>query len=419
MANPILIKLGIEAVKDPKKTLKIILGIIGGIVGFIILVGLLFELLFSPFVGEELNDDFIVEDSFIYQQTEKAWDRYQEELEKNMDEQEEKILAEYEEKGELVEITRQINKINFAYVTAYLAWINEEFLKANSRDEVIYDEDGVNNFIKQISVLYVRTISAEVQATPSEGIEYTQEEIEQMTTKVILYNRVASPETAAEYVAQYIPEYDDMVQDYIDTFNLHVEIFGEENIFNDGMFYDGIPIDYMGDQLTSNNFYSVPLYYQQDYKDKYGAGTISTSGCGPTSVAMVFSYILQEDLTPDKVVDWTGDKYYYYDPKTGEGKGSTWSLFTGCADHWDITCNNLGMDTDKVFSELEAGHIVIASMGAGTFTSGGHFIVLAGTVEGNKFKVNDPNKYNNEKFQTPLFDCNLVFNEAKNFWSFY
>ena len=44
----------------------------------------------------------------------------------------------------------------------------------------------------------------------------------------------------------------------------------------------------------------------------------------------------------------------------------------------------------KMVNALEAGHPVILALGAGDFTTAGHYIVLTG-VEDGKFRVNDPN----------------------------
>ena len=44
----------------------------------------------------------------------------------------------------------------------------------------------------------------------------------------------------------------------------------------------------------------------------------------------------------------------------------------------------------KMVNALEAGHPVILALGAGDFTTAGHYIVLTG-VEDGRFRVNDPN----------------------------
>lgn len=363
----------------------------------------------SGLVGNTLDEEFVIEESDIYSNMETSWMAYLEIVEEIMDVEEERLIEEYEELGEEVTVTRAVNNINYAYILAYLTQTNDEYKAANSLDEVVYDEDKVLRFLKQISTIYRRTVTVEDQLQGLEGIELTEEEIEELHPQVFLYNSVFSPEDAANCMAADIY----IQNNYIISFNLYKEWLGSEGIYTDGMFLTGDLIDYVGDRKLGNTFLTIPLYYQQDYTNHYSTGTIASDGCGPTSVAMVFSYLLQEDLQPDDVVDWTGDTYAY------EGGGSYWSLFLGCAEHWGLTCTDLGKDTDAVLNELEAGHPVIASMGPFTFTKGGHFIVLCGTTEDSMFTVNDPNERNWDKYSTKNFDCNLVFNEAKNFWSFY
>lgn len=47
----------------------------------------------------------------------------------------------------------------------------------------------------------------------------------------------------------------------------------------------------------------VPLYFQTDYPDtRYGHGTVATSGCGITSLAMVATYLTGHDYYPDELI---------------------------------------------------------------------------------------------------------------------
>ena len=44
---------------------------------------------------------------------------------------------------------------------------------------------------------------------------------------------------------------------------------------------------------------SVPLYYQTDYPhNKFGNGTIASSGCSITCLAMVATYLTDQEYTP-------------------------------------------------------------------------------------------------------------------------
>lgn len=54
---------------------------------------------------------------------------------------------------------------------------------------------------------------------------------------------------------------------------------------------------------------SIPLYFQNDYPDvRYGNGTIATSGCGITCVAMVARYLTGYDYKPDVLAGYFGGR---------------------------------------------------------------------------------------------------------------
>lgn len=114
--------------------------------------------------------------------------------------------------------------------------------------------------------------------------------------------------------------------------------------------------------------------------------TIGTSGCGPTSSAMVVSSI-KGTITPDTMASL----YMQYGYRSAN-QGTYWSAFKWTADVFDIgysECYRL----DDAVAKLKDNHYIIASCNQGLFTYGGHFIVLVG-VEGNYIKVYDPYLYN-------------------------
>lgn len=114
--------------------------------------------------------------------------------------------------------------------------------------------------------------------------------------------------------------------------------------------------------------------------------TIGTSGCGPTSSAMVVSSI-KGTITPDTM----SDLYCRYGYRSAN-QGTYWSAFKWTADVFNIgysECYKL----DDVIAKLKDNYYIIASCNQGLFTYGGHFIVLVG-VEGNYIKVYDPYLYN-------------------------
>lgn len=135
---------------------------------------------------------------------------------------------------------------------------------------------------------------------------------------------------------------------------------------------------------------SIPLYFQNDYPDvRYGNGTIATSGCGITCVAMVARYLTGYDYKPDVLAGYFG----------GRAENNIARL--------ECACDTLQLPYEKsenwhkTLAALQEGKIAIALMGSNSiFTSGQHFIVLTGLTEDGKILVNDPNRDNYEKWQT-------------------
>ena len=146
------------------------------------------------------------------------------------------------------------------------------------------------------------------------------------------------------------------------------------------------------------NGMKIPHYLQTDYANvPYGSSNIAACGCGPTSFAMVASYLTGTTITPADAVAWCGNSYYVW------GAGTSWSYFEAAAKHFGCGAVRESYDANEVLKALSEGHPVISSQHAGLFTRGGHFIVLRGVENGNKVLVNDPND-----------------SEAKNYinWSF-
>lgn len=114
--------------------------------------------------------------------------------------------------------------------------------------------------------------------------------------------------------------------------------------------------------------------------------TIGTSGCGPTSSAMVVSSI-KGTITPDTMASL----YTQYGYRSAN-QGTYWSAFKWTADVFNIgysECYRL----DDAVAKLKDNHYIIVSCNQGLFTYGGHFIVLTG-IEGDYIKVYDPYLYN-------------------------
>lgn len=132
-----------------------------------------------------------------------------------------------------------------------------------------------------------------------------------------------------------------------------------------------------------------PLLLQWDQRwgyVSYGGSIIGLSGCGPTCLSMILISLTGDPTqTPDIIAAFSETNGYYV-----EGSGTAWSLMTEGASRLGLYAQELSLDESVMKSQLDAGHPIICSMGAGDFTTEGHFILIYGYNE-NGFLVNDPN----------------------------
>ena len=140
--------------------------------------------------------------------------------------------------------------------------------------------------------------------------------------------------------------------------------------------------------------------------------TIGSSGCGPTSGAMVVTAI-KGVITPNEM----GDLYVKYGFRSADN-GTYFSAFRWTADTFNIDYKET-YKLDETVDLLRNNHYVIVSCGNGLFTTGGHFIVIVG-IDGDTLKIYDPYLYAG-KFNTSTrrgkvtVDGNTVYCSIDNF----
>jgi len=152
-------------------------------------------------------------------------------------------------------------------------------------------------------------------------------------------------------------------------------------------------------------------YYQYNYQQSYGYGTtIASAGCGPTSMSMVLTYLLDETHDPVEVANWSLQRGYHI-----PGNGTAWAFFPACAKAYNIECSQMGVSRDAIIKYLQAGKIIIMNVGPGHFTSGGHYIVLRGITADGKIIVADPAS---EARSKQVWDIDVFLKEGKGMWVF-
>lgn len=158
----------------------------------------------------------------------------------------------------------------------------------------------------------------------------------------------------------------------------------------------------------------IPLFIQWDERwgyDKYGSDFIAINGCGPTSLAMVVVGLTgNTDINPKIIADASLESGYLV-----EGVGSSWDLMTSGAASFGLIGEELPLREDTILNTLRNGQPIIATMGPGTFTTSGHFIVLTGVDKENKIRVNDPDS---KVKSNQTWDVSVFMDEARNLWRF-
>lgn len=133
----------------------------------------------------------------------------------------------------------------------------------------------------------------------------------------------------------------------------------------------------------------IPLILQTDYPDiPYSDGSLATSGCTMACVAMVGSYLREEEVSP---VDLAR--------RFGKYEASNMQRMEYAAIVLDLDFE-MTMSWKKVMKGLKAGKPVIIMVGkASGFTASQHMVVLTGITEDGRITVNDPYGPNYTKWE--------------------
>lgn len=163
--------------------------------------------------------------------------------------------------------------------------------------------------------------------------------------------------------------------------------------------------------LSLTSGMGILTYYNQgdsrwvDYsyggRDRFGK-----YGCGPTVLAMLVSSFTDQDYLPSDMADWAADNGYW-----APGSGTKHSFIPEGADSFGFRAESFDDFTEKgVLDELASGHVLVALLGPGHFTNGGHFIIIADIWSDKKVTIADPASLKNT--QKP-WSIRLILDELK------
>lgn len=394
--NPFLVKVALKLALEPENLKKILKFIGFGLLILILLPSIMLLTVSVLFDNGSIKGDFDLTKTEVYSQIKPIYEDYMTEITDQMNAEADRIIEENtttdtdpetgEETSECdVDVEVTVNKPGLCTLLAYLSTAN---FKENKAKKYKADREEIYKFYKSIN-----------------QIEITNSGDNYLIQNIVLPNE----EIAELYFGNQAEK-----KLYLISYENFTTLYKEDTQGN-------LPVGqgdttYNGELTYGANGMNIPLFKQgggQPWSSmSYGNGTIASSGCAPTSLAMVITYLTGNTVTPANVVSWTGNRYYV------SGQGSSWGIFQACASHWGLACNNLGKSTQKMLAALSQGKPVIASVGPGTFTKGGHLIVLRGITYDGKILVNDPSDNNKKNHINKKFPVELIVRESKNFWSF-
>ena len=141
---------------------------------------------------------------------------------------------------------------------------------------------------------------------------------------------------------------------------------------------------------VGNRIYNNLKQYEGSYAETpYWSGTIHTSGCGPTSIAICLSG-LGQDTTPRYVIDTCGLTYSNPDIMSEAlNKLNVKNTLVGngmCGDAHSLT-----EDVNIIKNHLSTGKPIMLSLAGGNkFTGGGHYVCLLGENSDGSIILSDP-----------------------------
>ena len=241
-----------------------------------------------------------------------------------------------------------------------------------------------------VQMFAMPALAAETQVLPEELIEETVPEIpEEIAEEVV---EVPVPEETPE--AQLPAETETVPEETIPAETLPEETVvevpaSEETVFvEDALQEESVTVEEVPEEedCVQVSYDTVPLLLQTDYPDVYyGEGTVATSGCSMTSLAMVATYLTGHEYLPDELA-----RYFAF-----SGESNIARLEYG-SDALQLPWEK-NWDWHVTLQALREGKTAIVLMNSKSyFTKSQHFIVLTGLTEDGRILINDPYEPNYE-----------------------
>ena len=145
-----------------------------------------------------------------------------------------------------------------------------------------------------------------------------------------------------------------------------------------------------GRQILTGGNVDIVYFYQASEEwagQPYGSDTIGPYGCGPTVMAMVVASMTDTDTDPAAMAAWAVQNGHW-----ARRSGSYDSIVPGAAQAFGLEVESLPtQDPEDLRTALRDGKLLVAHIGPGHFTTGGHFILIHGATLTVDLLVADPN----------------------------
>lgn len=159
-----------------------------------------------------------------------------------------------------------------------------------------------------------------------------------------------------------------------------------------------LPSDFLYPDVAHQRYPSIPLYIQQDYPESmYGFYKLATHGCGICVLAMVASYMTDEEYTPAEL----GEIYGFYCGK----RGSDIMILDNSPAEMGFFLDKRAHNWDEIDAALQNGQPVATLQHPGYWTRGGHFILMTKLTADGKYQVRDSNLFNYARLPAFAEDC--------------
>lgn len=165
-----------------------------------------------------------------------------------------------------------------------------------------------------------------------------------------------------------------------------------------------------GKQILTGGIVDVTYFCQSsdEWKDQpYGTDTIGPYGCGPTVMAIAVASLTDTDTDPAQMAAWAVENGHW-----ARHAGSYHSIVLGAARSFGLVAEPFASrEADDLLDALWHGKMLVALVGPGHFTEGGHFILLRGITQDGLVLVADPNS---PERSLMLWDPQIILDELSS-----